>query len=269
MADSMNLAKAMLQELDPDFQLTDSKEHWMTVQFNPETLKVTYTNHVVVPDGLADQTGPSSMQFVGSGVMKLSLQLWFDVTVPALGPSVGASLSAGPLQASVGLGGGGDSDATRVNDVRKLTQKVAYFITPVQSWRKTEDKKPVFIIPAVRFVWGSFQFDGFMETLEESIEFFSNEGIPLRASMAVGISQQKIEKFTFRGGNGVALSLGIGVPGTQPLLQASAGATLQGLVDKQGQGGNWQAVAAANGIENPRALNPGQLINVNVSGPSR
>ncbi len=78
MADSMNLAKAQLQELDADFNETTSKENWTTVQFNPETLKVTYSNQVVVPNGTGDQTGPSSMQFVGAGVMKLSLQLWFD-----------------------------------------------------------------------------------------------------------------------------------------------------------------------------------------------
>jgi Contractile injection system tube protein len=267
MPDSINLAKAMLQDLTPKFELTGSKEHWVTVQFNPETLKVTYSNHVDVKSGVGDQKGMANMQFIGAGLRKLSLQLWFDVTVPTLaGPSVGASLSAGPLQASVSVGlGGGDTDATRVNDVRKLTQKVAYFITPFQQMK---DNQPVFIPPAVRFVWGSIQFDGYMESLEESLEFFSSEGIPLRASMSMSLSQQKLEEFTFKGA-GIGLNIGIGVPGTQPLLQVSAGATLQGLVDKQGQGGNWQAVAAANGIENPRALNPGQLINVNVSGPSR
>ncbi len=272
MADSMNLAKAQLQELDADFNETTSKENWTTVQFNPETLKVTYSNQVVVPNGTGDQTGPSSMQFVGAGVMKLSLQLWFDVTVPTLsGPSASAPLSAGPLQpsASVGAGGGGDTDATRVNDVRKLTQKVAFFITPQQTTKRTKDNKPVFNIPAVRLVWGSFQFDGFMDSLDESLEFFSNEGIPLRASMSLSLSQQKIEKFTFRGDSGAGLGIGVGVPGTQPLLQASAGTTLQGLVDQQGQGGNWQAIASANGIENPRLLSPGLLINVNASASTR
>ena len=55
------------------------------------------------------------------------------------------------------------------------------------------------------------------------------------------------------------------MPGTQPLIQASAGATLQGIADSQGQGANWQAIASANGIENPRSLQAGQLVNTNVN----
>jgi hypothetical protein len=48
------------------------------------------------------------------------------------------------------------------------------------------------------------------------------------------------------------------------LVQASAGATVQGLAASAGLGDNWQAIASANGIENPRLLAPGQLINLNV-----
>jgi hypothetical protein len=38
------------------------------------------------------------------------------------------------------------------------------------------------------------------------------------------------------------------------------------MADKAGQGGNWQAIAAANGIENPRALVAGQLVNLRAGG---
>ena len=75
-----------------------------------------------------------------------------------------------------------------MDDVRKLTQKVAYFITP-QKRRRIRSK---LVPPGVRFLWGSFQFDGIMESLEESLEFFSPEGKPLRASIDAHLSQQKI-----------------------------------------------------------------------------
>jgi hypothetical protein len=247
MPDVANLAKAEIHELDAIFQNEINKESWMTVQFNPETLKVSFANQVVVPSGGGDKKGTPGMQFVGAGSTKLSVQLWFDLTVPDSPPTTSTSFSAGPPQVSVG----------QIDDVRKLTQKVAYFITPKQA----QDDKNKFIPPGVRFIWGSFQFDGLMDSLEESLEFFSSEGKPLRASVSFSLSQQKIQKFVFRGGG----APGLGAVGTNPLVQAPSGATLQGIADSMGQGGNWQAIASANGIENPRTLQPGQMVNINVS----
>lgn len=229
MPDSMKLEKAELREIDAEFKNEINKNRNVTVQFNPESLKVTFANQIQTPDAPGDKNGTPSRQFVGAGTTKLSLQLWFDVTA------------------------GGQKE----NDVRKLTQTVAYFITP-----KAEGK--TFLPPAVRFLWGSFQFDGLLDSLEESLEFFSNDGRPLRASMTISMSQQKISEFAFHAlGQGGALP----TPGTKPFTQAPAGSTVQGLADSQGKGGNWQAIAAANNIENPRLLQPGQLIDMNAELP--
>jgi phage tail-like protein len=56
-------------------------------------------------------------------------------------------------------------------DVRELTQRVAYFAGPPPN--------------PVRFRWGTFRFDGHVETLEESLELFSPDGRPLRARLAL------------------------------------------------------------------------------------
>jgi len=113
----------------------------------------------------------------------------------------------------------------------------------------------------VRFIWGSFQFDGIMESMEESLEFFSSDGRPLRASVTVGLTQQKITEFTFRPTTpGTSPS-----PGTRPLTQATSGSNVQKEADKQGKGDKWQDIAAANNIENPRMLQPGQLLDMNAS----
>ena len=40
---------------------------------------------------------------------------------------------------------------------------------------------------------------------------------------------------------------------------------MQNLADSQGKGDNWQDIAAANNIENPRSLAPGQLLDMNAS----
>ena len=71
------------------------------VQFNPETLKVSFSNQLKGDD----KSGTAAIQFVGAGATKLSLQLWFDVNAPQI-------------------------EEPRVNDVRKLTQRVAYYMLP-------------------------------------------------------------------------------------------------------------------------------------------
>src|SRR6266480_627240 len=200
---SEQLAKAELQKLQPDFETLSSPEYKVTVQFNPEALKVSYANQIATPAAAGNQTGTPARQFVGTGTTKLSLQLWFDVT---------AEMPAGATE----------------HDVRKLTEKIAYFITP------DEDNNNV--VPAVRFIWGSFQFDGLMDSLEESLEFFSNEGIPLRASMTLGLSRQKIAKFVFKKAStqpGATPSAG-----TRPLAAAPAGSTVQEMAESKGKADN-------------------------------
>lgn len=249
----VRLEKAELRQLDAEMRNEIQRENWARLQFNPETLKVTFANQIQTPSGAGDQTGTPARQFVGAGTTKLALTLYFDANQP---PAEGEQA---------------------VDDVRKLTQKVAFFITPQQEGDS-------YVPPAVRFVWGSFQFDGLMDGLEETLDFFSSEGKPLRASMSLTLSQQRITRFTFRdtgsGGGGPGGAAG-GVPGaggggaggapttpgTRPLAEASAGASLQGIAAAAGRAGDWQAIASANGIENPRHLDAGQLIDLNLQPP--
>ena len=226
------LEKAELRQLDAELRNEINRDNWAKLQFNPETMKLTFANQIQTPSGSGDQSGTPARQFVGAGTTKLALQIFFDATQP---------LAEGE---------------TPVDDVRRLTQKVAFFITPQQEGNS-------FVPPAVRFVWGSFQFDGLMDGLEENLEFFSAEGKPLRAALTLSLSQQRITQFAFRGGAGGGAGTGA-TPGTQALTQAPAGASLQSLAEAAGQGANWQAIAAANGIENPRLLAPGQLIDLQL-----
>jgi len=234
-----NLARAQLLELDAEHRDVKGGGRTVTVQFNPETLKVSFANQIQQPPGGGDQRGGGTRQFVGAGTTKLALQLWFDVTAP-------------------------QPDGSSVTDVRKLTEQVAFFITPQPAPRGKEGQ---FVPPGVRFAWGSFQFDGMVDSLEESLEFFSPDGRPLRASVSLALSQQKISTFAFRPTSGAGgASLGAPrTPGTSPLTPTTQGATLQGLADAGAAGGDWQSIARANGIENPRRLEPGRLIDLNVS----
>lgn len=244
MPDAVTLAKAQLIELEDDIATKKSGGKEVKVQFNPETLKVSFTNQVQTSDAQGNKDKPAPpRQVFGAGTTKLALQLWFDVSAQE------------------------KETGEAVDDVRKLTEQVAYFMTP-------QERNYGLVPPAVRFLWGTFQFDGVMDSLEESLEFFSPEGRPLRASMSLGVSQPKIDKYKFgkadpRAGGGGAGGKGKGAapktPGTKPLAQASAGLSFQAMADINGVGANWQAHASANGIENPRALTPGQFVSFDSS----
>lgn len=220
------LAKARLIELEQDFKSEKSGGQNLAVQFNPDTLKVTFANQLVQPQGGDQAAGNTGRQFVGAGTTKLALTLWFDVTAMIDEP---------------------------LDDVRRLTSKVIFFMTPQKD--KKDPKK--LVPPGVRFSWGSFLFDGMVEGLEESLEYFSPEGKPLRASVALTLSQQKILVSEFKGDGKVPSA-----PGQQPLSAARSGDSVQSMAAASGKAGDWQSIAAANKIEDPLRLGVGQLLSM-------
>ena len=222
------LAKARLIELTEDFSRELPGGKAVNVQFNPDSMKVSFANQIVQPQGGDQAAGNAGRQFVGAGTTKLAMTLWFDVT----------AMGEAPL-----------------DDVRRLTADVVHFITPKPSTSDATKLAP----PGLRFSWGSFLFDGMVESLEETLEFFSPAGKPLRAQMALTVSQQKIlvARFTGDGRQGRR-------PGQHPFTPARAGDSVAGLAAAQGKGADWQAIAAANGIEDPLRLNPGALIDLDL-----
>ena len=208
------------------------------VQFNPQTLKLTYSNQTAG----GDQPIPgNSIQFSGRGSTKLSLELWFDVTL---------AMVAGRVNKATDKSFG---------NVRALTQEVSYFMTPQKATvmdSKENKQKVVNVPPGVRFLWGDFLFEGVMESMDETIDYFSPDGIPLRASVNVGISRLEI---TYDPNLSQTLAKS-GAPGTQPLQAAYLGDNLQQMAAKAGIS-NWQSIAAANNIDDPRQLGTGALLN--------
>jgi hypothetical protein len=206
------------------------------VQFNPATLKVSYTNQVQSND----QSTASSIQYVGKGTSKMGLELLFDISMP--------------IQS--------EENRTRAySDVREITREVTYFITP----KPDPDHEDRFLPPGVRFSWGSFLFEGIVESMDETLELWSEDGIPLRATMTMNLGQQGVffgmnpnaTRSPTAGGAGAR-----GGVGTSPLAAARAGDSLQSIAARLGKAADWQGLARANGIENPRILAPGQMINI-------
>lgn len=216
------LAKAKLKAITWDSsQKVQELAHEVDVQFNPETLKLAFANQ----NSGGDQRGGGSAQFVAKGTTKLSFDLWYDVSAPQPG------------------------DASET-DVRKLTDKVNYFLRPNDDLNGAP--------PGVRFLWGTFLFEGVMESMNETLELFSEDGRPLRAMVSIGLAQQEIQ-FKF----GEQSAAGIGntkSPGTTPNLQARAGDSVQQMAARSGKSADWPQIALANGIENPRIVATGTLI---------
>jgi hypothetical protein len=221
------LSKARLIELKEDLSSELDGGKQIDVQFNPDTLRVTYANQVVQPEGGDQASGTAGRQFVGAGTTKLALTLWFDVTAMT---------------------------ENAVDDVRRLTRDVIHFMTPKASEEDASKLAP----PGTRFSWGSFIFDGMVEGLEESLEFFSPEGKPLRASVGLTLGQQKVLVSTFEGEGSVARA------GARPFASARQGDSLQSMAANAGKGGDWQGIAAANGIEDPLRMNTGQFVDLNA-----
>ena len=254
MPEPMRIAKARLEELQADLETPRSGGKRVTVQFNPESLKVNFANQIQAPNGgsgggggggSGDSARPPAVQFVGAGTTKLAVTLWFDASAP---------LDAEMLPEA-------ERGAGKVDDVRKLTEQVAWFITP-QPDQADPDR---YLPPAVSFAWGSFLFNGIVESIEENLEFFSPEGKPLRASLLLKLIQPRITAYRYGqsgAGNTTGASVLGGAPGTRPLTGATEGASLQAMAAAAGRADDWKAIASANGVEDPLRIQAGQRVDM-------
>jgi hypothetical protein len=234
----VRLTRATLAQLDRGRAKPGTE---IEVHFNPDSLKVSYANQVIQPQ-TPGNPAEGATQWVGKGTTKLALQLVFDVT------------------------------SAKDGDVRKATAKVIDLIKPGDPAELPPakgtggtDAKPqtVYPPPKVRFDWGTFRFEGIAESIEESLEYFSPDGRPLRSTIGLSLSTQEVSHLFGKAGAQPAGAPG-DLPGTTPLAAVSAGATLQGMADAAGLGAQWQGIAEANAIENPRALAPGSLIDLRI-----
>ncbi len=191
-------------------------------------------------------SGNSATQYVDKSTGKLTMDLIFDTT---------------------------DSG----EDVRLHSIKVAQLMEPTGSGNS---KTP----PVVEFEWGLYTFSGMVESYKETIDFFSSDGVPLRAGVNITIASQKE---VFEGGSdkrrantggslgGIGGAKGNGGGGsdnkndtvaTQPPPESDG----RGITQTATQAGNpaaARAIAASNGVENLRF--PGSTQLELTSGPLR
>ena len=262
----MALELATLTPIGPDKQ-PKSTPAPVTVQFNPQSLSVNYrtsgaTGTQNASTGTDKQANKAQSTGFSSG---LSMELLFDTSQSG-------------------------------DDVRNRTLAIAKMI-------QAPDKAQS---PTVRFSWGTFIFNGIIQSMDETLDLFSEGGVPLRATVKLSMSgldldTQQVGSGTgagagagfgigasagFSAGAGVGFSAGVGAGfsagasagfpaeaginagiavGTTPLTLSQSGDTLQSLTGRAGISGSWKAVASANNIDNPRQVDPGTVLNLNVS----
>jgi hypothetical protein len=149
-------------------------------------------------------TGQDKKQYVSKSSSKLTMDLVFDTT---------------------------DSGS----DVRGVTGQVAAFM---EAQGADESHRAP---PTVLFEWGVFKFQGLVESYRETVEFFSHDGIPLRASVNLTMSRQTV---VFSDDSAPARTTAVNVP-------AAAGNASQ-IASQSGNPNAGRGLATANGLESMR-----------------
>lgn len=223
------IAKAELRQVEWHGKDVRESGRVVPVQFNPESLKVSFTNQV----SGGDQGESAAVQFIAKSTTKLAVDLWFDGTVDDTGRELATP-----------------------RDVRKLTEQVALFMKPDPDAKSAKKKKKP-APPGVRFLWGTFLFDGVMESMSESLEYFSEEGVPLRSKVSISLSSQDIQ-FEF---DDPAPS-NVSNPGLVPRQGVKQGDTVQDVSARNGDPDGWRSVAEANDVDDPLRPSPGSRLAV-------
>ncbi|WP_172330714.1 hypothetical protein [Mangrovicoccus sp. HB161399] len=135
-----------------------------------------------------------------------------------------------------------DTSGTGV-DVRQHTGKLAAFLEPGEADAKEKGAPQI-----VKFEWGTIAFEGYIDSYSESLDFFSENGVPLRASVSLSLTQS--ERSFKPKENAESAAVG----GASPFGSSSP------LAPATGDGAQADAAAAeANGLENSRFPDAAQV----------
>lgn len=198
----------------------------LEVLFNPTSLKVSLTNKLQDEESGssgnakgADKNGKAAKarQTTRSTTTKLDVELVFDTT----------------------------ETGTDVRDGPQGTQVLKQMAAAPEP--KPDSKDPPAAPPQIEFRWGRFAFKGLIESVNETLDFWSSEGVPLRSTVQIvlqGTGTDTIEK-------GADAKL---PPATAqavvPVPKGGRGVT--DVAASHGNAGAGRAIAAANGIEDMR-----------------
>lgn len=226
----INIARAKMIPMEGDNPVTDERQH-IEVQFNPATLKVTLSNSLKADNKGGGSGSKNAAQFVEKSESSLSIELLFDTTIKW--------------------------KAVEANsDVRIQTKRIAEQFMQPQDPKSKRPKAP----KRCRFQWGRFQFTGMVSSYSETLDFFAPEGIPLRATLALTLKE---DRYQFDMDEKSPAAAARAMP-----TFASGGNNVSAAQATQAAGGNprdWRTLANANDLENPRST-PASGVSVPPAG---
>lgn len=186
----MALEKAMLIRLGDDEEAPDAEtvsgyradegegdgENWLRVHFNPETLRTSLSTNLKSSDR---GSGRTTGQYIEKSESTLTVDLVFDT-----------SLRAPDVHEEQGAGG----TTTRIvhADVRRVTRRIAEFFLQTRDPDQADGDRPP---PPSRchFRWGSFGFTGMVASMNETLDYFSPEGVPLRSTVSLTLKEDRFQ----------------------------------------------------------------------------
>ena len=203
-----DVEKARFFEVTGD--VDDTVGNGTPVLFNPSSLKITLANSLKETE--RSRTN-SAAQFVEKSSSSLAVELIFDTT---------------DLYSAQGV------DA----DVRVKTGAIANeFMQQAHVGDKHYPPK------RCMFAWGTFCFVGIMESFDETLDYFSSEGAPLRSTVSIKMTESR---YQFRSRDAETAERE-----TPNMSRASDSAT-----DANANAGNdpkgWRDTSMFNGLESPR-----------------
>ncbi len=136
------------------------EEEKVVFDFNPESLQLQVESG---NERDRSRRGRQPVQHVGASKATLSFEAVFDATRPK------------PDQTGV--------SRSQDLDVRRKTSIIANLLQAEGGGRHPSPRR-------VRFAWGTVVFDGILESFQETLEFFSPDGVPLRSRLSLSLVEQ-------------------------------------------------------------------------------
>ncbi|HEU0098576.1 MAG TPA: hypothetical protein VFQ67_07355 [Allosphingosinicella sp.] len=183
------------------------------VHFNPTSLRVALTNQF-------GEDPPE--QHARATTAKLDVELLFDTTHD--GSDVRSATAA----------------------LRALA--VATGVTPPPSGQQQQANGS---LPKAFFHWGTTCFEGLIESLTETLDFWSSDGVPLRASITLSMKGSELKSSAFTAS---AMATNVEAPALVDFVPVPAmnGMGASGAAAKGGDPGAGRFLAALNGMESMR-----------------
>jgi LysM repeat protein len=137
------------------------------------------------------------------------------------------------------------------DDMSNVRQK---YVDPIRKLATTN--KEIHAPPVVKFVWETFSFTGVIEALNVTFTLFSDSGVPVRAKLNITLKEYTTvqEQKTLGEKNS---------PDLERTYVVRRGDTLSAIAAQSyGDPTHWREIATANGISDPRTLDPGLVLTI-------